>query len=105
MSTGQECVYTEVEPGKWMILLERQQGPVWDWREDADAYGFFPTEDAASEWLHTHFANPGGAMIDRYVASRTLDEVMRRKIAECEDGKRAVDQSSFGGGVWNFIWR
>jgi hypothetical protein len=74
----------EVEPGSWYYLLEETNAPknAWDWREIASAYGPFVTSDLALEHLHENHANPGGFWRLPYEAGKTLDEVLKTKIAE-----------------------
>jgi hypothetical protein len=62
MSSGLECEFIEILPGKWYYLLQQGSCPVqvWDWREYADAYGPFPTEEKAEENLQANHQNPGG---------------------------------------------
>ncbi|HSR22743.1 MAG TPA: hypothetical protein VLW53_04280 [Candidatus Eisenbacteria bacterium] len=62
MSTGLECTFIEVKPGRWYYLLEDWDAPkgAFDWREYATAYGPFDTENEAAEHLDDNHANPGG---------------------------------------------
>ena len=62
MSSGLNCHFLENEPGKWYYLLEQWNAPktAWDWRENADCYGPFPTFEKAHEHLGRHHSNPGG---------------------------------------------
>jgi hypothetical protein len=84
MSTGLECEFTEVEPGKWYYLLEDGFAPknAWDWREYSNAFGPFQTLEEAEDHLRRNHANPGGAFIDEYKAGKQIDEVVQRVIAE-----------------------
>ena len=86
MSTGLECSLIEVEPGKWWYLLEQGSAPknAWDWREFADAYGPFSTEDAAWKHLRDNHANPGGASIGAYEPGYQPDETMKKLMAEAD---------------------
>ena len=65
MSSGLECVFVEVEPGKWYYLLQDGDCPaqVRDWREYATAYGPFKTHEQALRHLYANHANPGGWMV------------------------------------------
>lgn len=87
MSTGLNCTYYEVEPGKWYYVLERWDAPkmAWDWREFADCVGPFETEDAAHEHLHDNHANPGGSATLRYRkdlrADAKPDETLAKLVA------------------------
>lgn len=62
MSTGLECVIEEKEPGRWFYVLERWDAPknAWDWREHADTYGPFASDEAAIDHLRDNHPNPGG---------------------------------------------
>lgn len=84
MSTGLNCEFVEVEPGKWYYLLEDGSAPkmAWDWREFAHAYGPFSLYDEASEHLRRHHANPGGSLTIPYVGGASPDGVLAGLIAE-----------------------
>lgn len=58
MSTGLDCYFEEVEPGKWFLYLEEAYGSKID--IDYDQYGPFPTWEEAHAYLSWNFANPGG---------------------------------------------
>jgi hypothetical protein len=62
MSTGCNCAFIEYEPGQWFYLLEHYHAPKnsWDWREHADCFGPFKSEEEAIEHLYNNHANPGG---------------------------------------------
>lgn len=83
MSTGLECNFIEVAPGKWFYVLQDGNCPVqcWDWREYATAYGPFPTLDVAQAHLRKWHANPGGYSTEEYSADYKPDEVMAGLIA------------------------
>ena len=68
MSTGLECTFIEVKPGRWYYLLEDWDTPkcAFDWRESATAYGPFDSEDEAVDHLDDNHANPGGWSSVRY---------------------------------------
>jgi len=57
MSTGAECHFDEVTPGRWTYWL--QEWPYGD-SPDGETYGPFPTFEQAYEHLHENHANPGG---------------------------------------------
>jgi hypothetical protein len=94
MSTGCECSFIEVEPNKWYYILEDYNAPknAWDWREYAEAFGPFPTEDAAFAHLRDNHANPGGSSSQHYDPANPYqpDDVMTRLMAEAE--KRAAEE-------------
>lgn len=57
MSTGADCHFHEVEPGKWDYRLQRW--PYGEWPE-YDTFGPFPSFEKAREHLSNNHANPGG---------------------------------------------
>lgn len=57
MSTGADCRFTEVTPGKWQYELQRW--PYGDWPE-YDHNGLFASFREAQDHLDAHYANPGG---------------------------------------------
>ena len=81
MSTGCECQFVEYEEGRWYYLLERMGASpnAWDWREEATAYGPFPSLDAARTSLSDNHANPGGHFVISNAELRK-DEVLERLV-------------------------
>lgn len=63
MSTGADCQFIEEAPGRW--FYEIQCYPYGE-TEDYDRHGPFKSEEAASEHLHSNYANPGGYLTQRY---------------------------------------
>ena len=61
MSTGAECYFTEVEPGRYTYWL--QDWPYGD-NPDGQTYGPFGSFKAASDHLHDNHANPGGYSVN-----------------------------------------
>lgn len=57
MSSGAECRFTEVEPGRWTYWL--QDWPYGDWPE-GETYGPFSSYEVAFKHLGDHHSNPGG---------------------------------------------
>lgn len=57
MSTGAECYFTEVSPGKWTYWL---QDYPYGSNEDGQTYGPFPSWVDAQTHLDRNHANPGG---------------------------------------------
>lgn len=86
MSTGFECEFIEVEPGKWYYVLQNWDCPVgaWDWREYATAYGPFMSEERTDDHLRRNHANPGGSMTLRYEEGYKPDTVMTELIAHAK---------------------
>lgn len=86
MSTGFECQFIEAQRGKWFCILQNWDCPVgaWDWREYANAYGPYPSENAAVEALFENEANPGGWSITNFelYLSNDPDEVESKLIAK-----------------------
>lgn len=95
MSTNSECLFVQTKPNEWFYVLEQRSAPknAWDWREYADAYGPFATEDEASEHLRNNHANPGGSCTEPLpegVLERNMDDdnVLRDLIAEAPRNTR-----------------
>lgn len=61
MSTGADCQFDEVEPGKWKYRL--QLWPYGD-NDEYDTFGPFVSFRAAQNHLTNHHANPGGWMVN-----------------------------------------
>jgi hypothetical protein len=61
MSTGADCSFREVEPGRWKYRLQRYP---YGETEDYDEYGPFDSFGRAHKHLDDNHANPGGASID-----------------------------------------
>lgn len=84
MSTGLNCTIEEVKPGVWYYVLEDGGAPknAWDWREYADAYGPFASDDQAIDHLHRNHANPGGYNVNRFAErnGRPLSDVLQNLI-------------------------
>ena len=88
MSTNSECLIVQVRTDQWYYVLEHRNAPkdAWDWREYADAYGPFATEEQANEHLFRNHANPGGTITEMLPAGRTEldlseDNTLRELIA------------------------
>jgi hypothetical protein len=83
MSTNSECALVEVAPGAWWYLLEDYNAPknAWDWREHAQCFGPFKTEDLALQHLRDNHANPGGYSMQPYKPGYTPDETMKNLMA------------------------
>tara|TARA_Y100000034_G_scaffold1017_1_gene1284 strand:+ start:6791 stop:7138 length:348 start_codon:yes stop_codon:yes gene_type:complete len=83
MSTNSECLFVEVEPKRWYLILEDYNAPkdAWDWKEYASAYGPFPSFEGAERYLSRNFANPGGYnkidYHDDFVPGDTLKELIK----------------------------
>lgn len=79
MSRQRECLFIEPEPDKWYMLLDDSDiANAWDWRENADCYGPFATEESAYDELD-HHSNPGGYSILRHGEFK-MDDVLRQRI-------------------------
>lgn len=97
MSTNSECLFIEVEPGKWFYVLEDRDAPknAWDWREYATAYGPFSSEEAADKHLGDNHANPGGSDSQPYEEGYEPDEVMRRLIEDARKVRARGNRNTF----------
>ena len=82
MSTGLNCLFQEVAPGKWFYILESGFAPknAWDWREYAHAYGPFRSLERAEQHLSDTQPNPGGWNINEYKDGYKPDAVMSSLI-------------------------
>lgn len=87
MSTNSECVFIEVAPGQWWYVLEDFNAPknAWDWREHAQAFGPFATEDTARDDLFSNHANPGGWSTYAFREGYKPDPVMARLMTEAKE--------------------
>jgi len=82
MSTGCNCLIVGPVQGEWYYVLEHRNAPknAWDWLDNADAFGPFPSEAAAERHLSDNHANPGGwsrIPHGEYRASESLDRAIR----------------------------
>lgn len=80
MSTNSNCNFYDVGR-KWFYLLEDSDTPknAFDWRENARAYGPFPSEEAADDHLIENHANPGGTC-NCGAVDLAKDDVLRSAI-------------------------
>jgi hypothetical protein len=87
MSTGCECQFIEVKPNEWWYLLEEYNAPKnsWDWREFAEAYGPFSSEDEAGEHLSKNHANPGGREIQVYQEGFQPDAILTKLMNDARN--------------------
>lgn len=94
MSTGLECAIVEVRPGEWYYVLERGDAPklAFSWMEHADAYGPFPTLDAAEAHLSDNHANPGGWWEQPYEEGSEPGELMQALIKHAPANVRAMER-------------
>ena len=91
MSTNSECLFVQKSTDAWFYILESpfKDGGGWDWRNTADAYGPFATEDAAQEHLRDNHANPGGYNVQPLAEGMTEidlsnDDVLKRLLDEAQ---------------------
>ncbi|MFE3268894.1 hypothetical protein [Streptomyces sp. NPDC059215] len=84
MSTGLECEFIEVNPGRWYYVLENWDAlkGAFDWREHSTAYGPFVSHDSAADHLDREHANPGGYEISRYTDGFEPDAVLAALLAD-----------------------
>ena len=85
MSTGLECEHVQYE-GKHYYFLQQWDCPAqcWSWREFADSFGPFDSEQEALDHRHANHANPGGYSTYNYDAEGAVapSETTLRLIAE-----------------------
>jgi hypothetical protein len=101
MSTGCNCEFHEIEPGVWYYLLEDTHAPknAWDWREYADAYGPFGSEQEARDHLGDHHANPGGSSTYAYEPGHPQSAVMQELLARAPKNMARLTESR---GRWSW---
>ena len=93
MSSGLECAFVKLTTtGEWWYMLENWDSPkgASDWREYANAYGPFTSEEEADEHLRANHANPGGSSTDD---AYEPDDVMLRLIQEAGERQKAQDEA------------
>ena len=95
MSVQRECAFIEYRPGKWYLLLGRDE------HDDltpytADAYGPFSTYENAEEYL-SNFSNPGGFYVDRYTDGKWGRDI-EQLIANAE---KPIRQYRYYGDKWH----
>ena len=79
MSRQRECLFIEPEPNRWyMVIDDSNIAHQWDWRDTADCYGPFPSEQSALHELNFH-TNPGGFSVLNHGTFK-MDEVYNRLI-------------------------
>lgn len=61
MSCSRHCAFYKALDGRWYMELAAQEHAG---REEATAYGPFPSEEAAHDYRRGRFVNPGGATSD-----------------------------------------
>jgi hypothetical protein len=86
VSTGLACAFVEFQPQRWYYLLEEDDAPAcsWDWREHAEAFGPFATQDAAVQHLSDNHPNPGGWSTEPYSDTLTQDEILCAAITNAQ---------------------
>lgn len=77
MSTGADCHFTEVEPGRWTYWL--QDWPYGDWPQ-GQTFGPFDGFQQAHDHLRNNHANPGGYSTRKHPDHRHEEgTIVRRK--------------------------
>lgn len=86
MSTNSECLFIETSPKVWWYVLEDYCAPKnsWDWREHAQAYGPFKSEDEAAAHLFDNHANPGGSSTHPFEQGYKPDETMQKLMDDAK---------------------
>lgn len=76
---AQELVFAETDAG-WFYVLERRHAPkdAWDWTDDADAFGPFPTIEAAQDHEYRSDSDTSGA------------EIVAKGVRELTNGERRM---------------
>ncbi len=93
MSTGLECAFVEVDPGRWYYALENGFGDRnSSWLDSADAYGPFATFDEAHAHLTDNHSNPGGFSMAEYDGS-SLSRRWQRLIDAAPESMAALGPS------------
>ncbi|MCV9963896.1 hypothetical protein OIU34_18630 [Pararhizobium sp. BT-229] len=103
MSSGKECMIFENQPAEWYYALESDfsDGDEWDWREDASAYGPFPSYEAACDHLSAHHSNPGGhTMVDFADLERERDKVIDQLVAGAADNMKPFRRPTSSYRMW-----
>jgi hypothetical protein len=87
-STGHNCEFVEWRPGQWYYVLEDygSSKDMWDWRENARAYGPFDSEEEAHRHLADNHPNPGGSSTVRYSPELGKDKVLQGLMSKAEKG-------------------
>ena len=85
---AQELHFYETASGDWFYILERQHAPkdMWDWMEFADAFGPFPTYEAAARHEYESPSDTSGSTVVEYVPNKSipknaLDLITERRVA------------------------
>lgn len=86
---SQELQFIETASGEWFYILEQPHAPkdVWDWHDYADAYGPFPTYEAAAEHEYHSDSDTSGSEIVEF-NERVPDSAQRLIDACLEQHKR-----------------
>ena len=68
---AQELNFIETASGDWFYILERPHAPKdqWDWMDDADAFGPFPTLEAAESHEYESPSRTSGCEIHEWEGS------------------------------------
>lgn len=95
MSTNSECLFIQVKPDQWFYVLEDYNAPknAFDWRDYAQAYGPFQTEELADDHLRKNHSNPGGSTTQKLPEGVMEydfkdDDVLARLIADAPANMR-----------------
>ena len=61
----QELQFIETASGDWFYILERKGAPKdqWDWMDDADAFGPYPTLEAAEDAEYQSDSDTSGSEV------------------------------------------
>lgn len=92
MSTGAECNFTEVEPGRWKYRLQRW--PYGD-NDEFDEFGPFAGFRQAYDHLGRNHANPGGFSVDTH--ENHVHEWTKTSDQEIDGFTVEINVTSLGG--------
>lgn len=92
MSTGAECNFIEVEPGRWTYRLQRYP---YGETDVFDTYGPFSSFRTAHAHLGNNHANPGGFSVETH--EQHVHEWVKTSDQEIDGFTVTIDVTSLGG--------
>jgi len=84
VSREPECAIVEVEPGQWFYAIDLygdHEELIWDWRDNAKAFGPFDSELEAKEHMASNRVSPRFVSVLSYLEFE-MDSKWRRLIEE-----------------------
>lgn len=87
-------MFIEPTQGEWYYLQEEPGSPsdAWDWTEYSQAYGPFPSYEAACDDQYANRPRTSGSEVwshDDPAISHCITDVVREKIAEIGTGQKS----------------